>query len=86
MTTSEILRRDKKRKEAKREARAGRRILRLPEVVERTGLPVSSIYEQMNTGTFPRSVSIGTRAVGWVEDEVAAWVESRITERDASAA
>jgi prophage regulatory protein len=57
------------------------RILRLPEVVKRTGLPRASIYQQMALGTFPRQVSISLRSRGWVESEVDGWIEQRIRAR-----
>ena len=57
------------------------RILRLPEVVSRTGLPRASIYQQMALGTFPRQVSISLRSRGWVESEVDSWISERIRAR-----
>ena len=57
------------------------RILRLPEVMERVGLKRASIYQQMAEGSFPKQVSLGARAVGWVESEVDAWVVGRIVMR-----
>jgi prophage regulatory protein len=35
----------------------------------------------MAEGKFPASVSIGARAVAWVEEEIDAWIEERIAER-----
>jgi prophage regulatory protein len=58
-----------------------RRILRLPEVRERTGKPTSSIYALVSRGEFPAPIPLGPRAVGWLEEEVSAWVEARIAER-----
>ncbi|MBN1586028.1 MAG: AlpA family transcriptional regulator [Candidatus Omnitrophica bacterium] len=55
-------------------------ILRLPKVKERTGLSRSGIYERIKTGGFPRPVRLGLRAVGWIEEEVDAWVQGRIKE------
>jgi len=40
------------------------KILRLPSVIELTGLSRSSIYAQIAHGTFPKQVSLGARAVG----------------------
>ena len=50
--------------------------------MERTGLGRTSIYNFMATGTFPKSVSLGVRAVAWVESEVDDWIVERIKERD----
>lgn len=55
-------------------------ILRLNEVRARTGLSRSSLYEAIAEGRFPRQISIGTRAVGWVESEVTDWINARIAE------
>jgi prophage regulatory protein len=55
-------------------------ILRLPAVKVRTGLSRSSIYLWISKGKFPAPVSLGARAVGWVESEVDDWVALRIME------
>ncbi len=54
------------------------RFLRLPEVLARTGLSRSTIYVRLEQGRFPRPVSLGSRAVGWVEAEVDEWMRERI--------
>ena len=53
-------------------------ILRLPAVKASTGLSRSTIYLRVSQGTFPRPVSLGGRAVGWVEDEIQSWLAERI--------
>ena len=53
-------------------------ILRLPAVKNRTGLSRSMLYAKVAEGTFPRPISLGARAVGWVDTEVDAWVSGRI--------
>lgn len=57
------------------------RIIRLPEVMKRTGLPRASIYQQMAQLSFPRQVSISLRSRGWVESEVDSWIAERIRAR-----
>ena len=69
-----------------------KRLIRLPEVLSRTGYGRTSIYRKMGDGSFPRSVKLGgppidpnvfdSRAIAWIEDEVEQWIESRIEERD----
>lgn len=59
------------------------RIIRLKEVIDCTGLGRSTIYKYISEGSFPKSVPLGDRAVGWVESEVTSWVMSRIEARDA---
>nr|VFK11505.1 MAG: transcriptional regulator, AlpA family [Candidatus Kentron sp. LPFa]VFK27680.1 MAG: transcriptional regulator, AlpA family [Candidatus Kentron sp. LPFa] len=53
-------------------------ILRLPAVKARTGLSRSSIYLRISEGRFPAPVSLGGRAVGWVEAEVDDWLNRQI--------
>lgn len=58
------------------------RIIRLSEVLVSTGLARSTVYKYVADGSFPKPVSLGDRAVGWVESEVQDWVLARIEERD----
>ena len=61
-------------------------ILRLPAVKTRTGLSRSTIYLRVSQGTFPKPVSLGARAVGWVEAEIQEWLQRQIeTSRKANA-
>ncbi|WP_341223952.1 AlpA family transcriptional regulator [Loktanella salsilacus] len=58
------------------------RFLRRNEVEIRTGLSRSSIYSHMSKGTFPKSIKIGIRAVGWVEGDIDHWMQARISGDD----
>ena len=53
-------------------------ILRRPEVQARTGLSRSTMYERIRQGEFPRPISLGAKAVGWLEHEIDAWLAERI--------
>ena len=53
-------------------------ILRRPQVEARTGLSRSTIYARIQDGTFPRPISLGSRAVGWLEHEIDNWLDRRI--------
>ncbi|VAW66627.1 hypothetical protein MNBD_GAMMA08-912 [hydrothermal vent metagenome] len=53
-------------------------ILRLPAVINRTGISRSTIYLMMSKKQFPLPISLGDRAVGWLEDEINSWLENRI--------
>lgn len=53
-------------------------ILRLPDVKSRTGLSRSTIYLLISKNKFPSSVSLGDRAVGWVEKEIDQWIVDQI--------
>ena len=55
------------------------KIIRLPEVIDMTGLSRSTIYLRMSKGSFPQSISLGERAIGWVKNEVDLWLEKRIS-------
>ncbi|NEK15692.1 AlpA family transcriptional regulator [Rhizobium leguminosarum] len=53
------------------------RHLRLPAVIEATGMSRSTIYDMMSKGTFPRPVHLGKRLVAWPESAVANWLAER---------
>ena len=53
-------------------------VLRLALVIKRTGLSRSSIYSAVKQGTFPAQISLGPRAVGWLESSIDDWIQSRI--------
>lgn len=54
------------------------KMLRLPRVIELTGLSRSSIYLRMNNNDFPHSISLGDRAVAWLEYDIEQWIEEKI--------
>jgi prophage regulatory protein len=53
------------------------KILRRHEVVDRTRLSRDTIRRREHAGTFPRRVKLGPNSVGWIEEEVDAWIASR---------
>lgn len=53
-------------------------ILRLPAVKARTGLSRSSIYLRVSEGRFPKPISLGGRAVGWIETEINEWLDQQV--------
>jgi prophage regulatory protein len=54
-------------------------ILRLKQVIARTGRGRSSIYQGILYGTFPDSIKLGGRSVGWLESEINDWIGGRIS-------
>lgn len=56
----------------------------IEEVMRRTGLGKSTIYDYLNRKhklydpTFPTQITIGNRSVGWLASEIEAWTQSRI--------
>ncbi|MET0006131.1 MAG: AlpA family transcriptional regulator [Candidatus Thiodiazotropha sp.] len=53
-------------------------ILRLPAVKARTGLSRSTIYKRISEGSFPKPISLGGHAVGWIAAEVNDWLNQQI--------
>lgn len=62
-------------------------ILRRKQVEARTGLSRSSIYARIRHNpkrpsdydpTFPKPISVGAKAVGWVESEIDDWLTAQI--------
>ena len=58
-----------------------RRMLRLPEVVQITGLSRQTLYRGMAEGWFPAGRLLGPRAVGWPDDVIDSWMETRPSTR-----
>jgi len=54
------------------------RILRLPEVMNRTGLSRSSIYLMISKNDFPSQILLGERMMGFLEEDVNTWIEERV--------
>jgi prophage regulatory protein len=54
------------------------RFLRLSQVKDLVGLSKPTLYTRIREGSFPRPVSLGGRAVAWIESEVIAWQNARI--------
>ena len=54
------------------------KLLRFPDVRERTGLSRSTIWRLERHGSFPKHRRISANAVAWVEEEVIAWIRSKI--------
>lgn len=55
-------------------------VLRLPEVIKKTGRSRSSIYADVKLGKFPKPISLGERAIGWIESEIEEWLHKRTAE------
>jgi len=51
-------------------------ILKLPAVMRITKLSRKTIYLKISKGTFPKSISIGNRRIGWKRDEIYVWFHS----------
>jgi prophage regulatory protein len=62
-------------------------ILRRKQVEARTGLSRSSIYARLRHNpkrpgdydpTFPKPISVGAKAVGWIEAEIDVWLTAQV--------
>lgn len=53
-------------------------ILRLSDVLKRTGLSRATIYNRIAKNEFPHQITLGERAVGWLNSEVESWINRRI--------
>jgi prophage regulatory protein len=53
-------------------------ILRRKQVQERIGLSRSTIYLRIAEGTFPKPISLGARAVGWLQSDIEAWLRRQV--------
>jgi prophage regulatory protein len=56
---------------------AQKRIIRIKEVIRRVGLSRSSIYLSIQIGCFPKQFPLGSRSVGWLEEEIEQWISDR---------
>lgn len=60
----------------------GRVLIRLRQVLLKTGLAQSSLYDLIEHNQFPKPVPLSERRVGWLLHEIEAWIEQRIAVRD----
>lgn len=58
------------------------RILRLSDVIQKTGLSRTTIYQRLRDRDFPRPVELGPRAIGFVEAEIECFLRNLIRQRD----
>lgn len=52
-------------------------LLRLPAVIQITGLSRSTIYKLMLEGDFPPARKLTRRSVAWIAADIVQWIESR---------
>jgi len=54
-----------------------RRIYRIKECSEVTGLKPATLYKLIRLGQFPAGIKLTQRSTGWFSDLVQAWLDSR---------
>jgi len=55
------------------------KFIRLPDVIDATGLSKSTIYVRIAEGTFPKQIPIGPRLVVWVESDIQNWIAEQVS-------
>ncbi|EOF5434010.1 AlpA family transcriptional regulator [Salmonella enterica] len=60
---------------------ASHRLLRLNQVLDKTGLKRSQVYTYMRSGDFPHSIKIGPSSVAWLESEIEEWINQKLNSR-----
>lgn len=58
------------------------RLIKITEVMGKTGLGRTSIYKYIGLGQFPKPVPLGEKRVAWVESEIEEWILTCIQQRD----
>lgn len=58
------------------------RVIRRKELCRMVGLSDVTIWRLEREGDFPKRISLGGNSVGWLEDEVVAWIAARAAARD----
>jgi predicted DNA-binding transcriptional regulator AlpA len=53
-------------------------ILKLPQTSKKTGLSRTTIYRLELEGKFPKKIKLAERAIGFLESEIDAWIQSRV--------
>ena len=54
-----------------------RKIIRSAEVRSRTGKSRTQLWRDVRAGRFPAPIELGVNSIGWFEDEVEDWLDSR---------
>ena len=56
-------------------------LLKIKEVIKMTSLSRATIYKYIADDSFPKPVSLGSKAVAWLADEVESWIMEKIENR-----
>ena len=55
-----------------------KKLIRMPEVINKTGFSKAWIYRLISKGNVPKPIKIGIRASAFVESEIDEWIEATI--------
>jgi len=56
------------------------RLIRLPEVLHKTGYKKAWIYRLISENRFPKPIKLGSRAVAFIEGEIEQWILEKVIE------
>jgi prophage regulatory protein len=59
-------------------AEAPPKFLRLPAVLDRTGIGRDTLFRLIRRGDFPAQHRISDRASAWLESDVSRWIDERV--------
>ena len=59
------------------------RVIRKPELLSRIPLSDPTIWRLEKAGRFPKRLQLGGNSVGWIEEEIEAWLAERMAARNA---
>lgn len=57
-------------------------IYRMKDVVARAGVCSMTVRRWAAAGKFPRPIKLGSNSIGFLSDEIDAWINGRCAERD----
>ncbi len=64
----------------------GKHLISINQVCRLTSLSRTSINNHRAAGGFPKAIKLGDKRIAFVAEEVEAWIEKRISDRDGAAA
>ena len=53
--------------------------IRWPQVKAATGLSRTTVWRLEKAGQFPRRRLLGAKSVAWLQSEISAWMQTRVT-------
>lgn len=56
-------------------------LIKISEVIRRTGVSRARVYQLVKAGDFPQQVSLGPRSVAWAAHEIDDWIQGRLAAR-----
>lgn len=58
-----------------------KKLYRSRELKQLLGLPLSTIYDWMKRGEFPKPIKIGKRAVAWKKEDIDRWLKEKYQQK-----